>query len=193
MNFNKKRYRYYILLSKGTMGVIISIIILGLIYEILRTQPNHTESDEKSMHHDKYGITITNTVLEGSDHEGRSYNISSKTTHKSDDGMYYMQDIDGKYDLGVGQLSMTSRFGTMDDVHQILKLKDNAAMSYDGYLLRANQLDVDLKNRASKGDSGVTVLHAGSLITADSFDASSETNTIRFTGHVTTHLKFVDF
>ncbi|MES2214900.1 MAG: LPS export ABC transporter periplasmic protein LptC [Pseudomonadota bacterium] len=180
-------------MAKFILGLTACSLILGFVYKILYITPNVMQHEETGNATERYGVTIKNTTLVGTDERNRRYNIVSKTTHKSNDDSYHMQDLKMLYDLGKQKLHMTSQHGLMDDASQILKLKDNVVMIYDGFLLHGNQIDLDLKNTASSSNEEVTLSRGGSVIKADKFEASNDSNVMRFEGHVTTHIKLTDF
>lgn len=185
-------YSRNIFFSKLISIIAITSLICILIYSMIDNSVSPT-IDKKSSDLKKYDLSINKSVIEGADNKGKNYVIKSESILKSTDELYHLNNISGLYALSQISLNMIANMGTMNDKTKILHLKEQIALTYDGYILNTSELYVDLKTMSASSKHPVNITNNLSNIKANSFELDSENKTLDFEGNVQTYVKISDF
>ncbi len=193
MAFSKKQYRRSVAISKVLSAIGMVTMILWVGYTIFWSKDKVEEERHENKTPAGHSISMVDSLFEGSDQNGKDYQIASKSVLKTGADLYSLDTIVGRYDLGQVALDMKARTGEMDEAKKLLKLIDDVVVEYSGYLLKTSQMDVDLTKMSAKNNNEVSILYHHSNIRADKFEADSDANIVHFEGHVLTHFKLSDF
>lgn len=192
MRFSKRRYRRKVAFLKIGSAIALGSIIILVCYNLIDTnEAEEVRAESKTPV--SYGVSISNSLFEGSDKYGKNYQLTSKSLVKTDDELYNLETIDGKYSLGKVALDLRADKGKMNDDTKLLKLVHNIVIEYSGYLLMTDQMEIDLSKMSAQNNHKVSVLYHNSNIKADRFTFDTDSDTIHFEGNVLTRFKISDF
>jgi LPS export ABC transporter protein LptC len=193
MAFSQKRYRQRIIFSKALSAMVMMVLILWVSYGVfyIKDEPIEESYEHKAKPPDS--ISIIDSAFEGSDRSGKDYEITSKTLLKTGAGLYNLDTIAGRYYMSAIAIDLKARTGEMDDGKKTLKLLDDVVVEYSDYILKTNQMDVNLAKMSAKNNNEVSILYHHSNIRADRFEVDTDANTLHFEGHVLAHFKVSDF
>lgn len=193
MRFSKRHYRRKVAFFKVASAIALSAIVALIWYGLKCNQETETADAPESKAPASYGVSISDSLFEGSDKHGKNYQLASKSLVKTGEDLYDLDTIDGKYSLGQIEVDFKANKGKMDDSTKLLKLLHNIVIEYSGYLLTTDQMDINLTKMSAQNNQKVSILYHNSNIRADRFTLDTDSDTIHFEGNVLTHFKISDF
>ena len=158
------------------------LIVISVLYLIL-SRPKSEAPVKSSSVNPKAQVTVTDSVFSSTG--DNSYKIVAKRVTQSDDGIYFLNTISGAYNLDNDEeIDMKALSGHFDSVLDRAQLENDVKVTYLGYDLISDILDLDLKHYSASSPGNVHVKGIGGSIDADSFKTTEKFNQITFTGHV---------
>lgn len=193
MRFSKKQYRRQIAVFKiisilTTIGLFVSIFIA--LFSGNREEASDSTRDEALS---KYSLAVKNSVFESSDDYGKEYKLTAESAVKTENSLYDLEKVTGQYNIGLLGANFTALHGEMNEANKLLKLQNDVIIVYDGYLLKTNQINIDLASRSAQSDEKVNLLYLDSNLSADKFSLDSNTEKLYLEGNVISHFKISDF
>lgn len=194
MRFNSRDYIYRIRSFKIATKILIILIICVVSYNILKNDTYYEEPQTTDIKNtNSQNITINDSIFNGTDQNGKHYNIKSKSLLKQNDNLYYAQYVDGFYEIRDTDLQFVSLNGIINDKLNQFKLIHDVTLTYKNYILKTEELNVDTINDIASSSDGVSVLHLNSHINSNKLHLNMKTGIIEFHGNVTTYIKTSDF
>ena len=165
--------------SKLAIAILIVASVLYLIF-------NRTKNDDpvkSSNVNPSAQVTVTDSVFSSTGEN--SYKIIAKRVTQSDDGVYSLNTISGIYHLDNDQeIDMKAISGHFDSVLDTAKLEKDVKVTYLGYDLISDILNLDLKHYSASSPTSVHVKGIGGSIDADNFKTTDKFDQIIFHGNV---------
>jgi len=192
MKFSKRRYRSNVTVSKWVVAIVFLLLATWTTISLIMPDLAHDSTPTKTLAA-KHEVEISAPVFEGFDKNGKSYQLASKSLTKIDKNFYDLDKVDGKYNLGWGDVDLSASKGTVNEGGKLLYLLNDIVIAYSEYLIKTNQMDIDFTTMSAKNNNEVNVLYRNSDIKADKFSADSDSDIIHFEGNVITHFKVSDF
>ena len=181
-----ERYNFIIKSTKICLiGLVaLCIIIIGLNYLstraidiVLSKLPSAPTIISKS------DATVSNPVFTGSG--TNSYKISAEKITKNIDGLYYMHNISGIYNLDNSQnITITASIGSINNYEDIIIMNNNVKIGYEDYALLSEKLEFYLKSKSAKSNVFVQIKGHNGSINADRFTTTEKFGEITFDGNV---------
>lgn len=193
MRFNSKNYIYTVRLIKIITKLLILIVVMATIYKAFESDTYYEAPNPKTTTNAHHNIAIKDSVFTGTDQKGKHYNIKSKSLLKQDDNLYYVEYVDGLYEVNDSNLQFASLHGRINDTINKFQLTKNVIVTYSDYILKTEELDIDTLNDTASTTNGASVLHLHSSINSDILHLDLKTGVLEFDGNVTTHIKAADF
>ena len=169
-----------ILLSLGCFYALFLELISSKKSNIISNVSNITNSIRNNME-----VVVNKPVFSGSG--ANSYIISADRISKQIEGSYYLSLISGIYNLNdKTHATISAQRAILNNLDSQISLNDDIKISYKGYTLTTNNLDLDLKSKIATNNAGINLVGEGANITANELHTSSEFNQIIFHGDVKT-------
>jgi LPS export ABC transporter protein LptC len=172
---------YHKITSLSKLFIII-LIVISILYIILNYRSSDTPIKNSSVN-TQAQVTVTNSVF--SSIGDNSYKILAERVTQNKDGVYFLDTISGAYYLdNADEVKMQAHYGHFDSVLDIVKLENDVKVTYLGYDLISDVMNLDLKRYSASGQNSVHVKGASGSIDADTFKTTDKFNQITFTGNV---------
>lgn len=178
--------------------IILFLIVLFFTYFWFTTQQSNADNNESkactSPQVSNYEIAITNSIFEGVNRDMQPYKISANSAVKMKDNLYKLRQINGVYKFSDDNLLIYANEGLIDDGIKLITLTDNVMFVFNGIKCITDKLQMNLLDKQVTGDAKVTITHhSNSLIQADKFFASGNTNIVKLSGNVKTKINISNF
>jgi LPS export ABC transporter protein LptC len=166
-------------LSKLSIALLIVISVLYLILNYIKDDVPAKNSTVNS----KAQVTVTDSVFSSTG--DNSYKIVAKQVTQSDDGIYFLNTIAGAYHLDNSEeINIKAHSGRFDSILDVAQLENDVKITYLGYDLISDMLDLDLKHYSASSTTNVHIKGIGGSIDAESFKTTDKFNQITFHGNV---------
>jgi lipopolysaccharide export system protein LptC len=183
----------------SSLGVISIIAILYIQFEpqkptdtsisINSTPANLGISSKKN-----YEIILQSLIFEGVNKDFEPYKIMAYSAIKTSTNKYKLNQVNARYPIdNKNYLSIIAKYGTIWEDDQLIKLRDNVQLSYDGLLFNSDNIVINLLKKEVTSDVAMGLLYKNSKITADSFTSQDNNNIVVFKGNVMTKIHISDF
>ena len=126
--------------------------------------------------------TMSKPKFYGIDSNNQPYNIIATDAKQQSKDVVLLNEITGNMILKDGvKISISSNSGTFNIVNKNAKLSGNVIINSDnGYKIRTESVNVDVKNNLVRGDHKVTITGLLGKLNSDSFIIKSDTDEIKF-------------
>ena len=161
----------------------IAILIIASVLYLILNRPKNDAPSENSNVNPKAQVTVTDSVFSSTG--DNSYKIVAKRVTQSDDGVYFLNTISGMYHLdNAEEIDMKAHSGLFDSVLDTARLENDVKITYLGYDLISDILNLDLKHYSASSPTNVHLKGIGGSIDAESFETTDKFNKIIFHGDV---------
>ncbi len=186
-----------VLVSLGILFMVFNSIIIGKKDTQIHTKDNKILDPVKAKV--KTGsipdlgnseLMVNNLTFKSKTKDHKSYTIIASKALKLHNETYYINDIKAIIGAGDEAVNILANSGKYDDEIKLLKLQDKIKAQYDGYILKTDNLIIDIMTQEYISPSPVIIEEDDATISANSFRTREQQNIIEFEGDVKTIINF---